>query len=126
VAEPTPEQAVRALTLQIPYYVEQVQTATGAWEGDLYAFVLAVGGDMTYAGPGASSAPLGVPDGPLRAGGTRFELWQKALEHVLEILGDPESFFRTGFDNQALGAAVGEFFHEPVGLGESRDGGSRS
>lgn len=78
--------------------------------GDLYALVLAVGGTMTYAEPGATTAPLGVPDAPLREGGTRFELWQKALEHVLDILGDPESHHRSGFDSQALGAAVQAFF----------------
>jgi len=68
---------------------------------------------MTYTEPGSTTAPLGVPDAPLHEGGTRFDLWQQALEHVLEILGDPESRYRTGFDSQALGAAAKAFFGPP-------------
>lgn len=113
VDEPTPEQAVRYLTRELANYLERIHSVTGGWAGDLYALVLAVSGSMTYAEPGASHAPLGVPDAPLHQVGTRFALWQQALEQVLDILGDPESFYRTGFDSQALSAAMRKFFAAP-------------
>jgi hypothetical protein len=108
--EPTPEQAVRALTHEIPNYLDRVESSTGGRASELWGLTLAVSGRMAYAEPGSTTAPLGVPDAPLPEGGTRFELWLKALECVLDILGDPESHHRTGFDAQALRAGVDEFF----------------
>ncbi|WP_204913238.1 hypothetical protein [Microlunatus spumicola] len=84
--------------------------ATGGSVHDLYALVLAASGRMAYAEPGTSTAPLGVPDAPLHQVGTRFALWQQALEQVLDILGDPESRYRTGFDSRSLRDAMQEFF----------------
>lgn len=111
------EEAVAALTREIPSHVDRLAAATGSPSSELWSLYLAATGVMFYADPRADdpAAPriLGVPDGFARPAGTRFALWRRSLESLLVMLGDPEAGYRTGSDTTALGRAVEELFGRP-------------
>jgi hypothetical protein len=101
------EGVVVALTAEIANYSERLANSLQCGPSELWALVLAVSGQMTYFDVGAAHAVrLGVPD-------TKFELWRSALEDVIDILGDPEARYRTGYDSVSLSKALVEFFDGP-------------
>lgn len=111
---PSPERAVRALTAELTNYSEQVQHAIGGPISELWGVVLAVSGRMYYsASSEGTPAKLGVPNSTLFDGRSRYDLWQAALEKILDILGDPEARYRTGYNVDELAPAVHNFFKRP-------------
>ncbi len=105
----SPEAAVVALTRELPNYAERIVHDVGGPVSELWGLVLVVSGRMSY--PAAElavseSVKLGIPEASLRPDLTRFELWEGALSRVLEILGDPEARYRTGYDSAQLGIAL--------------------
>lgn len=104
-----PDTAVLRLTKEIPNYADRLARELRGPESELWALSLAVSGRMTYP-PSSGAVKLGVPDATLEPGLTRFEYWRAALASVLQILGDPESRYRTGYDSAELGPALQEFF----------------
>ena len=105
--------AVLALTREIPNYAEQLAVALGIPITELWSVVLAATGRMAYvdAEPHVDvRTRLGVVDARLRDGASRLKLWQDALGMVVDILGDPEARYRTGFDTEDLRVAIDAFF----------------
>jgi len=79
---------------------------------DLWSIYLAASGEMSFVRHDAGDDPgsLGVPNAKLDSGVERHTLWARAVEEIFDILGDPELYYRTGWDSAALRPAIDAFF----------------
>lgn len=111
-ATSTAELIVLALTNEFPNYSERVSSVIDCPITELWGIFLAATGRMCYVGEGTHRVVAGVINSPLVGGRDRFHLWNEALLTVIEILGDPEASFRTGYDTTQLRSAVTSFFRE--------------
>ena len=106
------EAAVVALTRELTNYSERIAKALRCPVSELWGIFLAVTGRMAYVERTEEAATrlLGVLDARQRDGRTRFQIWEEALNEVLDILGDPEARYRTGYDAAVMRAAMTTLF----------------
>ncbi|MGQ0632647.1 MAG: hypothetical protein ACT4P1_16645 [Sporichthyaceae bacterium] len=108
------ERMVAALTREIPNYAGRVADAIGAPESELWAIHLAVVGKVRF--PNGETVNHGlralVPDSELSNGRGRYHVWRLTILEILSILGDKETFNRTGWSSSQLQLEVDRFFSD--------------
>jgi hypothetical protein len=97
---------VLALSQELPNYAERVSRLLDCSVGDVWSLYLAASGRMLYPDQKPGDP---IPDGTVGET-TRLSLWRDALLAVLDILGMPETRYRTGYDEEELRHAVAGFF----------------
>lgn len=106
---------VMALSRLLPEYARVV--ASELWpelrvtEADLLQLWLASTGQMWF--PGQASPEPPVPDGQFPGGATRWQVWRKGLEALVDTVNRDELRYRTGLSREEARASISTFFSRP-------------